>query len=77
MISQLMGWPGCRDAALDYEVPGHGFGFYIALTVRDEGKGIRAIRIDPELVSEWTSLGHLNRNETKIASTITRDAACR
>src|ERR1700732_822800 len=49
----------------------HGFGFYIALTVRDEGKGIRAIRIDPELVSERTSLGQLNRNETKIASTIT------
>jgi hypothetical protein len=46
-------------------------GFYIALTVRDKGKGIRAIRIDPELVSERTSLGHLNRNETKIASTIT------
>ena len=49
----------------------HGFGFYIALTVRDEGKGIRAIRIDPELVSERTSLGQLNRNETKVASTIT------
>src|ERR1700730_17138092 len=49
----------------------HGFGFYIALTVRDEGKGIRAIRIDPELGSERTSLGQLNRNETKIASTIT------
>jgi hypothetical protein len=46
-------------------------GFYIALTVRDEGKGIRGIRIDPELVSERTSLGQLNRNETKIASTIT------
>ena len=42
-----------------------------SLTVRDEGKGIRAIRIDPELVSERTSLGQLNWNETKIASTIT------
>jgi hypothetical protein len=41
------------------------------LTVRDEGKGIWAIRIDPELVSERTSLGQLNRNETKIAATIT------
>src|SRR5262249_33650018 len=42
----------------------------IALTVRDEGKGIRTIRIDPELVSERTSLDQLNRNETKIAATI-------
>jgi hypothetical protein len=39
----------------------HGFGFYITLTVRDEGKGIRAIRIDPELVSKRTSLGQLAR----------------
>jgi hypothetical protein len=49
----------------------HGFGFHITLTVRDEGKGIRTIRIDPELVGERTSFGQLNRNETKIAATIT------
>ena len=49
----------------------HSLGFYIALTVRDKGKRIWAIRIDPELVSERTSLGQLNRNETKMASTIT------
>src|SRR6266404_4271669 len=33
----------------------HGFGFYIGLAVRQEGKGTRAIRIDAELLSERTS----------------------
>src|SRR5258706_12812545 len=49
----------------------HGFGFYIALAVRQEGKGIRTIRIDAELLSERTSLGQLDRNEAKIAAAIT------
>jgi hypothetical protein len=34
----------------------HGFGFYIGLVARQEGKGIRVIRIDAELLSERTSL---------------------
>jgi len=49
----------------------HGFGFYIGLAVRQEGKGIRVIRIDAELLSERTSLGQLDRNEAKIAAAIT------
>jgi hypothetical protein len=49
----------------------HGFGFYIGLAVRQEGKGIRLIRIDAELLSERTSLGQLDRNEAKIAAAIT------
>ena len=36
-----------------------------------ERKGIRAIRIDAELLSERTSLGQLDRNEAKIAAVIT------
>jgi hypothetical protein len=44
----------------------HGFEFYIGLAVRHERKGIRAIRIDAELLGERTSLGQLNRNEAKI-----------
>ena len=48
-----------------------GFGFYIGLAVSHERKGIRAIRIDAELLSERTSLGQLDRNEAKIASAIT------
>src|SRR5215467_4323379 len=44
----------------------HGFGFYIGLAVRHQRKGIRAIRIDAELLSEWTSLGQPDRNEAKI-----------
>jgi hypothetical protein len=34
-------------------------------------KGIRAIRIDAELLSERTSLGQLDWNEAKIAAAIT------
>jgi hypothetical protein len=49
----------------------YGFGFYIGLAVRQEGKGIRVIRIDAELLSERTSLGQLDRNEAKIAAAIT------
>ena len=50
----------------------HGFGFYIGLAAaRQEGKGIRLIRIDAELLSERTSLGQLDRNEAKIAAAIT------
>src|SRR3984893_15035805 len=49
----------------------HGFGFYIGLAARQEGKGIRVIRIDAELLSERTSLGQLDRNEAKIAAAIT------
>src|SRR5467141_5099636 len=49
----------------------HGFGFYVGLAVRQEGKGIRVIRIDAELLSERTSLGQLDRNEAKIAAAIT------
>src|ERR1700731_2586314 len=48
-----------------------GFGFYIGLAVRHERKGIRAISIDAELLSERTSLGQLDRNEAKIAAAIT------
>src|SRR5206468_9610380 len=48
-----------------------GFGFYIGLAVGHERKGIRAIRIDAELLSERTSLGQLDRNEAKIAAAIT------
>ena len=49
----------------------HGFGFYIGLAVRQEGKGTRAIRIDADLLSERTPLGQLDRNEAKIAAAIT------
>jgi hypothetical protein len=38
---------------------------------RYERKGIRAIRIDAELLSKRTSLGRLHRNEAKIAAAIT------
>jgi hypothetical protein len=41
------------------------------LAVRQEGKGIRVIRIDAELLNERTSLGQLDRNEAKIAAAIT------
>ena len=43
-----------------------GFGLYTGLAVRHKRKGIRAIRIDAELLGERTSLGQLNRNEAKI-----------
>src|ERR1700719_3471824 len=49
----------------------HGFGFYIGVAARQEGKGIRLIRIDAELLGERTSLGQLDRNEAKIAAAIT------
>jgi hypothetical protein len=49
----------------------YGFGFYIGLAARQEGKGIRAIRIDAEMLSERTSLGQLDRNEAKITAAIT------
>ena len=42
-----------------------GFGSYIGLAGRDERKGIWAIRIDAELLSERTSLGQLDGNERK------------
>ena len=45
--------------------------FYIGLAARQEGNGIRVIRIDAELLSERTSLGQLDRNEAKIAAAIT------
>jgi hypothetical protein len=32
----------------------HGFGVYIGPAARQEGKGTRVIRIDVELLSEWT-----------------------
>ena len=48
----------------------HGFGFYRGLAIRHERKGIRAIRIDSELLSKRTSLGQLHRNEAKIAAAI-------
>src|SRR5215467_297109 len=48
-----------------------GFGFYIGLAGRHERKGIWAIRIDAELLSERTSLGQLDGNEAKIAAAIT------
>src|SRR3989440_4373031 len=48
-----------------------GFGFYRGLAVGHERKGIRAIRIDAELLSERTSLGQLDRDEAKIAAAIT------
>lgn len=44
---------------------------YIGLADRHERKGIRAIRIDAELLSERTFLGQLDRNEAKIAAAIT------
>ena len=43
----------------------HGFGFYIARPLPHKRKGIRAIRIDTELLSERTSLGHLDWDEAK------------
>ena len=46
--------------------PQRGFGLYTGLAVRHKRKGIRAIRIDAELLSERTSLGQLDRNEAKI-----------
>ena len=49
----------------------HGRGFYTGLAARQEGKGIRVIRIDAELLSERASLGQLDRNEAKIAAAIT------
>ena len=58
----------CRKLARNAQ---HGLGFYIGLAVRQEGKGIRVIRIDAELLSERTSLGQLDRNEAKIAAAIT------
>ena len=48
-----------------------GFRFYIAVTVCHERNGIRAIRIDAELLSERTSLRQLDWNEAKIAAAIT------
>ena len=45
--------------------------FYIGLAGRHERKGIRAIRIDAELLSERTSFGQLDRNKAKIAAAIT------
>src|SRR5262249_41217066 len=48
-----------------------GFGFYIGLAGRDEREGIRAIRIDAELLGEWTPLGQLDRNIAKVAAAIT------
>jgi hypothetical protein len=44
---------------------------YMGLAVRHERKGIRAISIDAELLSERTSLGQLDRHEAKIAAAIT------
>ena len=49
----------------------HGFGFYRGLIMRHEREGIRAIRIDTELLSKRTTLGQLHRNEAKIAAAIT------
>src|ERR1700682_2710913 len=49
----------------------HGFGFYIGLAAGQEGKEIRAIRIDAEMLSERTSLGQLDRNGAKTAAAIT------
>jgi len=49
----------------------HGFGFYIAFPLLHKRKGIRAIRIDTELLSERTSLGHLDWDEAKMAAAIT------
>jgi hypothetical protein len=46
--------------------PQRGFGLYTGLAVRHKRKGIRAIRIDAELLSERTSLGQLDRNEARI-----------
>jgi len=45
--------------------------FTEAWLVRHERKGIRAIRIDAELLSKRTSLGKLHRNEAKIVAAIT------
>src|SRR5271155_2287811 len=50
--------PPPRKLARDAQ---HGFGFYRTLAVRHKRKGIRAIRIDTELLSERTSLGQLHR----------------
>ena len=49
----------------------HGFGFYIAFPLLHKRKGIRAIRIYTELLSEGTSLGHLDWDEAKMAAAIT------
>src|SRR6185437_16176086 len=42
-----------------------GFGFNVSPPLRHKGEGIRTLRIDAELLSERTSLGQLDRNETK------------
>ena len=47
-----------------------GFGFYISLAIRHEREGIRAIRINAELLSERTPFGHLHRNEAEIVAAI-------
>ena len=47
------------------------FGFYIGLAVGHKRKGIRAIKIDAELLSERTSLGQLDRSEAKLAAAVT------
>ena len=41
----------------------HRFGFYMGLAARQEGKGIRVIRIDAKLLSERTSFDQLDWNE--------------
>src|SRR5467141_204369 len=49
----------------------HGCGFYIGPAVRQEGKGIRVIRINAELLSERTAAGQLDQSEATIAAAIT------
>ena len=62
--SPLPAWKLARNAQ-------RGFRFYIGLAGRDEREGIRAIRIDAELLSERTTLGQLDRNVAKEAAAIT------
>src|SRR5262249_2067940 len=47
-----------------------GFGLNIGVASRDECEGIRAVRIDAELLGERTALGQLDRNVAKVAAAI-------
>src|SRR5260370_42664805 len=63
--------PGPAPAGKRARDAQHGFGFHIAVAGRQERKRLRAVRIDPELLGEGTSLGQLHWNEAKIAAGIT------
>src|SRR5258706_3245186 len=63
--------PGPAPAGKRARDAQHGFGFHIAVAGRQERKRLRAVRIDPDMLCEGTSLGQLHWNEAKIAAGIT------